>query len=88
MLAGEQQQQNWNDHKRRAEEIEKSDLQINEWNVLKDQFDALVRDQSAHAETIEELFDAQFRRRFSELILQTARQSSRGNVLQFPRGKC
>jgi hypothetical protein len=26
----------------------------NEWNVLKDQFGALVRDQSAHAETIEE----------------------------------
>jgi hypothetical protein len=75
-----------NDHERRAEEIEKSDLQINEWNVLKNQFDALVRDQSAHAETIEALFDVEFRRRFNELILQTARRSSRENVLQFPRG--
>jgi hypothetical protein len=57
------------------------DPKINKWRVLKDQFDALVRDQTAHAETIEELFDVQFRRRFSDLIFQTARRSSQQNVL-------
>jgi hypothetical protein len=62
------------------------DPQVNEWNVLKDQFDALVRDQTADAETIEELFDIQFRRRFSDLIIQTALRSSQQNVLRFPRG--
>ncbi|MGA7100773.1 MAG: hypothetical protein WB019_10940 [Pseudolabrys sp.] len=44
----------------------------NEWDLLKRQFDALVHDETA-AESIEEIFDVEFRRRFAELITQTAR---------------
>jgi len=41
----------------------------NEWNLLKEQFHALVRDGS---DNVENIFDAQFRTRFSELIYQAA----------------
>ena len=46
----------------------------NEWNLLKDQFHALVREGS---DSIEDIFDAQFRRRFSELINRTTKRESR-----------
>jgi hypothetical protein len=44
-----------------------------ESNLLKQQFDELVHDESVAANSIEEIFDIQFRRRFAELITQTAR---------------
>ena len=56
----------------------------NEWDLLKHQFDALVHDESAGAESIDEIFDDQFRRRFSELINQTAQRNS-ANVYNWPR---
>jgi hypothetical protein len=40
------------------------DPKLNEWNLLRDQFDALVREGS----DIEDIIDAEFRRRFAELI--------------------
>src|SRR5262249_4139113 len=40
-----------------------------EWNLLKGQFQALVRERS---DDIEDIFDMQFRGRFSELIYQSA----------------
>ena len=40
------------------------DPKLNEWKLLRDQFDALVRE----GPDIEDIFDAEFRRRFSELI--------------------
>ena len=46
----------------------------NERNLLKDQFQALVREGS---DSIEDIFDAQFRRRFSELINRTTERESR-----------
>ena len=46
----------------------------NERNLLKDQFHALVREGS---DSIEDIFDAQFRRRFSELINRTTKRESR-----------
>jgi hypothetical protein len=49
----------------------------NEWNLLKDQFDALAHDESVGADAIENIFDAQFRRRFSELINRIAESKSR-----------
>jgi hypothetical protein len=49
----------------------------NEWDVLKHQFDALVRDESSGAECIDEILDAQFRRRFAELIDRVAAIQSR-----------
>src|SRR5262245_44147291 len=39
----------------------------NEWNLLKEQFTALVREGN-----VENIFDGQFRTRFSELIYQAA----------------
>ena len=53
----------------------------NERNLLKDQFQALVREGS---DSIEDIFDAQFRRRFSELITQTASRNST-NIYNWPR---
>ena len=40
------------------------DPKLNEWNLLKDEFDALVRE----GHDIEDIFDAEFRCRFAELI--------------------
>jgi len=51
-------------------------LKANEWNLLKREFDALMHDESGGAESIEEIFDVQFRRRFTELINQTAQRNS------------
>ena len=59
------------------------DPKTNEWNLLKHQFDALVHDESVGAESIDEIFDVQFRRRFTELINQTAQRNST-NVYNCP----
>jgi hypothetical protein len=40
----------------------------NEWNLLKDHFDAQVHDESVHEDSIQKLFDDQTRRRFGEWI--------------------
>ena len=40
------------------------DPKLNEWKLLRDQFDARVREGS----DIEVIFDVEFRRRFTELI--------------------
>jgi hypothetical protein len=50
------------------------DPELNEWRVLRDQFHALVRGGS---DDIEDILDAQFRRRFSQLINQVAERESR-----------
>ena len=52
--------------------------------TAKHQFDALVHDESVGAESIDEIFDVQFRRRFTELINQTAQRTST-NVYNWPR---
>ena len=49
----------------------------NEWNLLKQQFDALADEESPDADSIEEIFDMEFRRRFGELINQTAHHRRR-----------
>lgn len=54
----------------------------NEWNLLKREFDALMRDEPV--ESIEQMLDAQFRRRFTELINQTAQRDSTG-AYNWPR---
>jgi hypothetical protein len=43
----------------------------NEWNLLKQQFDALADEECPDADSLEEIFDMEFRRRFGELINQT-----------------
>ena len=42
----------------------------NEWSLLERQFDALTHEKSA-PDSVEEIFDMEFRRRFSELINRT-----------------
>jgi hypothetical protein len=46
-----------------------SDHELNEFGLLLDQFHAVVREGS---DTIEDIFDAEFRRRFSALIDRVA----------------
>ena len=46
-----------------------------EWDLLKHQFDALVHDENVGAVSIEKIFDAEFRRRFTDLINQTAQRN-------------
>jgi hypothetical protein len=53
------------------------DLKTNEWNSLKDQFDALIYGESVREDSIEKLFDDQIRRRFSEWITRTAERKTR-----------
>ena len=60
------------------------DAKPDEWNLLKHQFDALAHEESAGVDSIEAIFDTEFRRRFTELINQTARRNS-ANVYNWPR---
>jgi hypothetical protein len=48
----------------------------NEWNLLKDQFDALVHNETVQEDNIEKFLDDQIRRRFGEWI---ARATEREN---------
>jgi hypothetical protein len=61
-----------------------TDVRTKESNLLKQQFDELVHDESVAANSIEEIFDIQFRHRFAELITQTARRNS-ATVYNWPR---
>jgi hypothetical protein len=58
--------------------------ETNEWRLLERQFDALAHEKSVGPDSIETIFDMEFRRRFSELITQTARHTST-NVYNWPR---
>jgi hypothetical protein len=55
-----------------------------DWGLLKQQFDALMHAESAEGESVDEIFDLQFRRRFAELIYETAK-SNDANELRWPR---
>ena len=57
----------------------------NEWDVLKRQFDALLHDESVSAESIDEIFDVQFRHRFTDLINQIAQRNSTSVGYNWPR---
>jgi hypothetical protein len=61
-----------------------ANVRTKEWNLLKQQFDELVDDENVTTDSIEEIFDVQFRRRFAELITQTARRNS-ATVYNWPR---
>ena len=49
------------------------DRSVNEWNLLREQFHALMREVS---DNIENILDAQFCRRFGELINRTAEREN------------
>src|SRR5262249_2136591 len=60
-----------------AAPVEASMSKINEWDILKLQFDALA-DESVESGSLEDIFDIEFRRRFTELITNVAwRRSGR-----------
>jgi hypothetical protein len=42
--------------------------QRGEWKLLKDQFDALIRNEHARSDDVDRLFDEEIRRRFGETI--------------------
>jgi hypothetical protein len=50
--------------------------QTNEWSLLKDQFDALVRDEDMREDSIEKICDDQIRRRFAEWIIRAVEYKS------------
>jgi hypothetical protein len=47
-------------------------LHNNEWNLLKDQFDALVPNEGVRREDLEQVLDYEIRRRFGEVIASAA----------------
>jgi hypothetical protein len=51
------------------------DVSANEWTLVREQFDALMRERS---DNIEDLLDAHFRDRFSQLIARAAERTSGG----------
>jgi hypothetical protein len=55
------------------------DLQTNEWNLLQDQFRALVRNESVRDESIEKLFDYEIRRRFGAAVSRAAKEEENRN---------
>jgi len=57
-----------------AENYTSRDTKPNEWASLRDEFNAMMRES---ADTIEDLLDEQFRRRFGELMYRTARARHR-----------
>jgi hypothetical protein len=59
----------------------------NEWDLLRRQFDALMHDESEDAESIDEIFDIQFRRRFTELIDQLPNVIAQVLVITGPEAK-
>jgi hypothetical protein len=52
----------------------------NEWSLLKDQFDALVQDEHVSEDSIEMILDAQFRRRYAELIYRATYRGRRYGI--------
>jgi hypothetical protein len=58
---------------------------MNEWILLKDRFDVLAQDESESSETIEKIFDDQFRRRFAEVINRAAERNSTTGYVDWSR---
>jgi hypothetical protein len=57
----------------------------NEWGLLKDRFDVLVHDESARSDSIENIFDDQFYRRFAELINRVIERNSKTGYTDWSR---
>ena len=55
------------------------DPKTNEWNLLKDRFDALVHNETGHEDTIEKVLDDQIRRRFGEWIARAAERATKND---------
>ena len=53
------------------------DPKTSEWDLVKDQFDALVHDESVHEDSMEKFLDDQIRRRFGDWISRAAERKTK-----------
>jgi hypothetical protein len=63
-----------------------SDPKSNEWNLLKDQFAALVHNEDVRQDCLEQILDDGIRRRFGELIAWAAGHDAKGHHGPWPPG--
>ncbi|MGB8557658.1 MAG: hypothetical protein WCD62_04300 [Pseudolabrys sp.] len=61
------------------------DPKLNEWNLLREKFDAVV-DEGARQDNLEQVLDEHIRRRFGELIAWAAGQEAKGHHGPWPPG--
>jgi len=57
-----------------------------EWNLLKEEFDALVHNEGGHQDNVGQFLDGQILRRFGELIAWAAGHKSRDYHGPWPPG--
>ena len=62
-----------------------SNPKTNEWNLLREEFDALV-DEGVREDNLEQVLDKQIRRRFGELIAWAAGHEAKGHHGPWPPG--
>ncbi len=53
------------------------DPKTNEWNLIKDQFDALMHNEIEREDSFEKFLDDQIRRRFGEWIARAAEHNTK-----------
>jgi hypothetical protein len=56
-----------------------------EWTLLRDQLDRMAHDESVGSDSIEKIFDDQFRRRFTEVINRAAERNSTTGYVDWSR---
>ncbi|MGA7346839.1 MAG: hypothetical protein WA770_07045 [Pseudolabrys sp.] len=59
------------------------DPKLNEWNLLREKFDAVV-DEGARQDNLEQVLDEHIRRRFGELIAWAAGHEAKGHHGPWP----
>ncbi len=59
---------------------------VNEWNLLKHRFDALVHDESVDTDSIEKFFHAEACRRLAELINRVSNHQTTAGSGTFRKG--
>ena len=63
-----------------------SNPKANKWNLLKEEFDALLQNKDVREDILEQVLDNQIRRRFGELIAWAKGHKSKGHHGPWPRG--
>ena len=63
-----------------------SNPKTNEWNLLKEEFDALVRNEGVREESLQQHFNDVVHRRFGELIAWAAGHNAKGYHGPWPPG--
>jgi len=63
-----------------------SNPKVNDWNLLQEEFDALVHNQEVREDNLEQVLDNQIRRRFGELIAWAEGHKSKGHHGPWPPG--